>query len=65
MLHNRGGRATSREEDLGILTFVKGTLMHVDIYAQSLQDRTMDLNLLDLSDFILGMYHMCPYNRAL
>lgn len=39
--------------------------MHVDVYAQSLQDRTMDLYVLDLLHFILGMYHMCPYNTAL
>lgn len=38
-LHGTGlGKAISSERDLGILTFVIGTLMHVDICAVSLQD---------------------------
>lgn len=33
VLHNNGGgQGMSQERDLGILTFVIGTLMHLDIY---------------------------------
>lgn len=45
-----------------ILAFVIGTQLHVDIYTHSLKDRTMDLCLLDLLDFILRPHRTHSHN---